>query len=393
MKQLFRETWIEVNLDAIKKNIRAIRRHIPEQTKIMAVVKANAYGHGSVGVARHALEYGATSLAVAILEEGIVLRKAGIVAPILVLGFTPLSRVKEALAWNIELSAFQADWIKKADKIVKATSFSNRLNIHINVDTGMGRLGVRTKSGLLSVVKALTSSSTLAWTGIFTHFSTADEPNHTLTKAQHELFVDYLRYLKENGFELPTVHMCNTAATIAFPEYSADMIRLGIGMYGLYPSAYIRQLNRVKLVPALSLKSRFSYVKTMLTPPYTISYGATYIAKRGEVIGTIPIGYADGYSRALSNRGFVLYRGRQLPIAGRVTMDQMMVSLGEGSGKQGDEVVIYGKQGNREITVDEIAEMLGTINYEVVATLSNRIPRLFLEKGVVVEISHLLPEG
>ncbi|MED1946509.1 MULTISPECIES: alanine racemase [Brevibacillus] len=393
MKQLFRETWIEVNLDAVKKNIRAIRRHIPEQTKIMAVVKANAYGHGSAGVARHALEYGATSLAVAILEEGIVLRKAGIAAPILVLGFTPLSRVKEAVAWNIELSAFQADWIKKADKIVKATSFSNRLNIHINVDTGMGRLGVRTKSGLLAVVKALTSSSSLAWTGIFTHFSTADEPDHTLTKAQHELFVDYLRYLKEKDFELPTVHMSNTAATIAFPEYSADMIRLGIGMYGLYPSAYIRQLNRVKLVPALSLKSRFSYVKTMLTPPYTISYGATYIAKHGEVIGTVPIGYADGYSRALSNRGFVLYRGRRLPIAGRVTMDQMMVSLGEGSGKQGDEVVIYGKQGNHEITVDEIAEMLGTINYEVVATLSNRIPRLFLEKGVVVEISHLLPEG
>ncbi|GEC92016.1 MULTISPECIES: alanine racemase [Brevibacillus] len=393
MKQLFRETWIEVNLDAIKKNIRAIRRHIPEQTKIMAVVKANAYGHGSAGVARHALEYGATSLAVAILEEGIVLRKAGIAAPILVLGFTPLSRVKEAVAWNIELSAFQTDWIKKADKMVKSTAFSNRLNIHINVDTGMGRLGVRTKSGLLSVVKALTSSSSLAWTGIFTHFSTADEPDQTLTKAQHELFVDYLRYLKEKGFELPTVHMSNTAATIAFPEYSADMIRLGIGMYGLYPSAYIRQLNRVKLVPALSLKSRFSYVKTMLTPPFTISYGATYIAKRGEVIGTIPIGYADGYSRALSNRGFVLYRGRRLPIAGRVTMDQMMVSLGEGSGKQGDEVVIYGKQGNREITVDEIAEMLGTINYEVVATLSNRIPRLFLENGVVVEITHLLPEG
>lgn len=393
MKQLFRETWIEVNLDAIKKNIRAIRRYIPEQTKIMAVVKANAYGHGSVGVARHALKYGATSLAVAILEEGIVLRKAGISSPILVLGFTPLSRVEEAVAWNIELSAFQTEWIKKADKIVKSTGFPNRLNIHLNVDTGMGRLGVRTKSGLLSAVKALTASSALAWTGIFTHFSTADEPDHTLTESQHKLFMDYLRYLKEKGFQLPTVHLSNTAATIAFPEYSADMIRLGIGMYGLYPSPYIRQLNRVRLLPALSLKSRFSYVKTMLTAPFTISYGATYIAKRDEVIGTVPIGYADGYSRALSNRGAVLYQGRRLPIAGRVTMDQLMVSLGEGRGKQGDEVVIYGKQGNGEITVDEVAEMLGTINYEVVATLSNRIPRLFLEKGKVVEISHLLPEG
>ena len=393
MKQLFRETWIEVNLDAIKKNIRAFRRYIPKQTKIMAVVKANAYGHGSVGVARHALQYGATSLAVAIIEEGIVLRHAGITAPILVLGFTPLSRVKEALAWNIELSAFQVDWIKEAQKIVRASDFSGRLNIHVNMDTGMGRLGVRTKKNLLSVVKALEASPDLHWNGIFTHFSTADEADHTLTKLQHEIFVNGLRYLEQHGFKLPTVHMCNTAAAIAYPDYSADMIRLGIGMYGLYPSAYIRSLNRIKLVPALSLKSRFSYVKTMLSEPYTISYGATYIAKKGEVIGTIPIGYADGYSRALSNRGFVLYKGKRMPIAGRVTMDQLMVSLGERKAKQGEEIVLYGKQEGGEITVDEIAEMLGTINYEVVATLSNRIPRLFLVKGEVVEITHLLPKG
>ncbi|MGN7469742.1 alanine racemase [Brevibacillus sp. SAFN-007a] len=395
MKKPFRETWIEVNLDAIKGNIRAIRRHIPKQTKIMAVVKANAYGHGSVGVARYALEYGASALAVAMLEEGIVLRQAGITAPILVLGFTPLSRVKEAGAWNIELSAFQVEWIKEAQKIVKSTPFASRLPIHINMDTGMGRLGVRTKEGVLSVVKALEASPDLEWKGIFTHFSTADEPDHTLTKLQHELFVNALRYLEEHGFKLPTVHMCNTAAAIAFPEYSADMIRLGIGMYGLYPSAYIKELNRVKLVPALTLKSRFSNVKTMQSEPYTISYGATYIAKQGEVIGTVPIGYADGYSRALSNRGAVLYCGKRLQIAGRVTMDQLMVSLGvgESEAKQGEEVVLYGQQDTAEITVDEVAEMLGTINYEVVATLSHRIPRLFLEKGKVVEMTHLLPKG
>ncbi|MDA7027880.1 alanine racemase [Bacillus sp. CLL-7-23] len=387
MTKLCREVWIEVNLDAIKKNLRAFHHYIPNKSKIMAVVKANAYGHGAVEVARHALEHGASELAVAGLEEGIILRKAGIKAPILVLGFTPLKCVKEASAWNIELSAFQVDWIKKANEILEKEAVSSRLAIHINVDTGMGRLGVRRGEELLAIVEALTASKFLKWTGIYTHFSTADEPDTTLTRLQHDKFISFLRYLKNQGIELPTVHMNNTAATIAFPEYSADMIRLGIGMYGLYPSEYIKQLNLVKLIPALSLKARIAYVKTMITEPRTISYGATYIADLGEIIATLPIGYADGYSRELSNRGFVLHDGRRVPVVGRVTMDQIMVSLGEGDGKQGDEVVIYGRQKGAEISVDEVAEMLDTINYEVVSTLSRRIPRFYIRDGEILKVS------
>lgn len=181
MKKLCREVWIEVDLDAIKKNVRAIRRHIPNTSKIMAVVKANAYGHGSVEVARQALESGASELAVASVEEGIVLRRAGIKAPILVLGFTALSCVKKSAVWNITLSAFQVSWIKKANRILEKEAESKRLSIHINVDTGMGRLGVRTEEDLLAVVKALKSSTYLSWDGIFTHFSTADEPDTELT--------------------------------------------------------------------------------------------------------------------------------------------------------------------------------------------------------------------
>ncbi|WP_424162763.1 alanine racemase [Bacillus amyloliquefaciens] len=387
MKKLCREVWIEVDLDAIKKNIRAIRRHIPNKSKIMAVVKANAYGHGSVEVARQALESGASELAVASVEEGIVLRRAGITAPILVLGFTALSCVKKSAVWNITLSAFQVSWIKKANQILEKEAVSKRLSIHINVDTGMGRLGVRTEEDLLAVVKALKSSTYLSWDGIFTHFSTADEPDTELTMLQHEKFISFLRFLKSQDITLPTVHMCNTAAAIAFPEFSADMIRLGIGLYGLYPSAYIKELDLVKLTPALSLKARIAYVKAMVTKPRTISYGATYIAKPGEIIATIPIGYADGYSRALSNRGFILYRGRRVPVAGRVTMDMIMVSLGESEGKQGEEVVIYGKQKGAEISVDEIAEMLGTINYEVVSTLSRRVPRFYIRDGEIIKVS------
>ncbi|MCY8370155.1 alanine racemase [Bacillus haynesii] len=387
MKKLCREVWVEVNLDAIKKNLRAFRRHIPKRSKIMAVVKANAYGHGSVEVARHALEHGASELAVASVEEAVVLRKAGIKAPILVLGFTPLSCVKESAAWNIELSAFQVDWIKKANEILEKEASPNRLAVHINVDTGMGRLGVRTKERLLAIVEALTASENLRWEGIFTHFSTADEPDTELTMLQHEKFISFLRFLKKQGFKLPTVHMNNTAAAIAFPEFSADMIRLGIGMYGLYPSDYIRLLNLVKLVPALSLKARIAYVKTMLTEPRTVSYGATYVAEHGEVIATIPVGYADGYSRELSNRGFILHRGRRVPVVGRVTMDMIMVSLGESEGKQGEEVVIYGRQKGAEISVDEIAEMLDTINYEVVSTISWRVPRFYIRDGEIFKKS------
>lgn len=387
MKKLCREVWIEVDLDAIKKNIRAIRRHIPNKSKIMAVVKANAYGHGSVEVARQALESGASELAVASVEEGIVLRRAGITAPILVLGFTALSCVKKSAVWNITLSAFQVSWIKKANQILEKEAVSKRLSIHINVDTGMGRLGVRTEEDLLAIVKALTASTYLSWDGIFTHFSTADEPDTELTMLQHEKFISFLRFLKDQGITLPTVHMCNTAAAIAFPEFSADMIRLGIGLYGLYPSAYIKELDLVKLTPALSLKARIAYVKAMVTEPRTVSYGATYIAEPGEIIATIPIGYADGYSRALSNRGFILYRGRRVPVAGRVTMDMIMVSLGESEGKQGEEVVIYGKQKGAEISVDEIAEMLGTINYEVVSTLSRRVPRFYIRDGEIIKVS------
>ncbi|ANB84315.1 MULTISPECIES: alanine racemase [Bacillus] len=387
MKKLCREVWIEVDLDAIKKNVRAIRRHIPNTSKIMAVVKANAYGHGSVEVARQALESGASELAVASVEEGIVLRRAGITAPILVLGFTALSCVKKSAVWNITLSAFQVSWIKKANRILEKEADSKRLSIHINVDTGMGRLGVRTEEDLLAVVKALKSSTYLSWDGIFTHFSTADEPDTELTMLQHEKFISFLRFLKNQDITLPTVHMCNTAAAIAFPEFSADMIRLGIGLYGLYPSASIKELNLVDLTPALSLKARIAYVKAMVTEPRTVSYGATYIAEPGEIIATIPIGYADGYSRALSNRGFILHRGRRVPVAGRVTMDMIMVSLGENEGKQGEEVVIYGKQKGAEISVDEIAEMLGTISYEVLSVLSRRVPRFYFRDGKIIKIS------
>ncbi|MDM5297577.1 alanine racemase [Bacillus pumilus] len=387
MQKIGREVWIEVNLDAIKRNIQAFQAHIPRKSKIMAVVKANAYGHGSVEVARQALESGATELAVASLEEGIVLRKAKIEAPILVLGLTPLDCVKKAAAWRIDLSGLCADWINQANAILTKEESQHQLGIHVNVDTGMGRLGIRTKEELLEAVEALEKSKYLRWDGVFTHFSTADEPNPDFALFQHDRFIDFLRFLKKKGVTLPTVHMNNTAATIVFPTFSADMIRLGIGLYGLYPSQYVEDLDAVQLEPALSLKARIAFVKQMMTEPRMVSYGATYVAKPDEVIATIPIGYADGYSRALSNKGFMLFRGKRVPIAGRVTMDMTMIRLGEMKARPGEEVVIYGRQQDEAISVEEIAELLNTIHYEVIATISRRVPRFYKRGGKIMKIS------
>lgn len=414
MDKFYRDTWVEVNLDDIRTNIQTFRKHIPEKTQIMAVVKADAYGHGSVEVAREALAAGATSLAVAFLDEGIVLRKAGITCPILILGYTPIRAVQKAYEWNISCTVFQTNWIKKAEEILnkkqgkkkvnnhgdkpedkhdqdkKEISIQGRkrLSVHIIIDTGMGRIGVRTKKVLLSVVKGIYRSDVFQWDGIYTHFATADSPDITYLNHQFERFQSYLEFLREKGYKLPAIHCCNTAAAMTHPEWGFHFIRLGIGMYGLYPSVYIKSLNILNLKPALQVKTRVSNVKFM-QKPFGISYGVTYIASPGEQIITLPIGYGDGFS-LLSNKGSVLLQGQRFSVVGRVTMDQCMVSVGKIKAKVGEEVVIYGRSGNEEITLEEVAEQIGTINYEVACMLNYRIPRVYIKQHKVVSVRNLL---
>jgi alanine racemase len=389
MKPFCRDTWVEVNLDAIRANVETFRRHIPAGTGIMAVVKADGYGHGAVHVGREALRSGANSLAVAMLDEAVVLRKAGITAPILVLGYTPIEAVEQAMEWNIELTAYHAEWVVQASRLLEAKRPAQPLGIHIKTDTGMGRLGVRSLSELFEVVQSLEESPVLSWTGIFTHFACADEEDTTHVRKQHEQFQLFLNALKQAGKRLPAVHCCNTAAAISFPEWGYDTIRLGIGLYGLYPSPYMKRRADVQLHPALSLKTRISHVKTA-EEPMTVSYGATYTAQPGEQVATLPIGYADGYSRLLSNRGMALHNGRRVSIVGRVCMDQIMVRIDSRTAQVGDEVVLYGRQGEEEISLDEVAEWIGTINYEISCMLNYRIPRVYLRNGEVVEVFHPL---
>ncbi|TKI57632.1 alanine racemase [Brevibacillus antibioticus] len=388
MKSFCRDTWVEVDLDAIRANLETFKRHLPEKTGIMAVVKADGYGHGAVHVGKEALASGADSLAVALLDEALILRRAGIKAPILVLGYTPVESIVTASELEVELTAYSVEWITEANDILQKNDHKP-VGIHVKTDTGMGRLGVRTKKDLLALVGALEESPKLKWTGIFTHFACADEPDTTHVRRQHDLFQSFLQALREANKALPTVHCCNTAAAIAFPDWGYDTIRLGIGLYGLYPSLYMKERADVTLAPALALKTRIAHVKKG-DEPFTVSYGATYTAQPDEWIATLPIGYADGYSRLLSNRGEVLYNGSRYPIAGRVCMDQIMVSLNSTEADVDDEVVLYGKQGDEEISLDEIADLLGTINYEVPCMLNYRIPRLYLRAQKVTDVFHPL---
>ncbi|WP_126425054.1 alanine racemase [Brevibacillus marinus] len=387
MKPYCRDTWIEVDLDAIGANVRAFREHIPASAAIMAVVKADGYGHGAVHVAREALASGADSLAVAMLDEALVLRRAGIQAPILVLGYTPVDAVQQAIEWDVALTVYHASWVEEVVRCWQPGAGSQRLAVHIKVDTGMGRLGVRTEAELREVAEAVAASPLLSWEGIYTHFACADEPDPTHVKGQHQRFRELLDGLRAQGFALPKVHCCNSAAATVFPEWAYDAIRLGISLYGLAPSAYLRQQGIVRLTPALTLKTKIAHVKTA-DEPLTISYGATYTAKPGEQIATLPIGYADGFSRLLSNRGTALHNGRRVPIVGRVCMDQTMVRIDAGDARVGDEVVLYGRQGSEEITLDEVAELLGTINYEVACMLNYRIPRVYRKNGRIVDFCH-----
>jgi len=386
MRPFCRDTWVEVDLDAISANVQTLRNHLPAATGIMAVVKADGYGHGAIEVGRQALLSGANSLAVAMLDEAIVLREAGIEAPILVLGYTPAESVKAASRFKIELTAYDPDWIAEANRVLQKADLAP-VGIHIKTDTGMGRLGVRTAEELLRTVEALEESGKLSWTGIFTHFACADEPDATHVRRQHKTFQRLLDSLRSAGRKLPTVHCCNTAAAIAFPEWGYDTIRLGIGLYGLYPSPYMKDRADVALVPALSLKTRIAHVKTA-TEPFTVSYGATYTAQPGETIATLPIGYADGYSRLLSNRGEVLYKGTRASIVGKVCMDQIMVRIEQGTPQVDDEVVLYGKQGEEEMSLDEVAALIGTINYEVPCLLNYRIPRVYYRNGKETGVFH-----
>jgi alanine racemase len=370
--KLTRPVWAEVNLDNIKFNLNQVKKNVPEETLIMAVVKADAYGHGVIPVAEAAVEAGADRLAVALPEEGQELREAGFELPIQILGEVLPGQVSILVNNELIPTISKIETVELLDKLAEEKGIIKK--VHVKVDTGMGRIGVFPDNAI-DFIKEIMSFKNIEVEGLMTHFAKADEEDKEYTYNQWDQFQMVIDRLAEENIEIPIKQAANSATIIDLPHMALNMVRPGIMMYGLRPSHEVDQDFTLK--PALSWKAKIVYLKEV--PPGTgISYGATYITEDKAKIATIPMGYADGYSRLLSNKGEVLINGQRAPIRGRVCMDQFMVEVTHIDDVEiGDEVVLIGKQGNAEFSATEMADIIGTINYEITCDITKRVPRIY----------------
>jgi len=360
--------WVTVDTSAIRNNIQFILEHT--QTQVMAIVKANAYGHGTIPVAQAAIEAGASWCGVSRFSEALELRRANINCPILLLGYTPREHFEDMIDNQVSMTVWDPEQISWLSTAAKRAGQPAR--IHIKVDTGMSRLGVQPED-VGDLVLLVTNNSNIHFEGIYSHFARADEVNPAAADLQWDRFQGVLADLDSQNIRPPIVHQANSAASLTREETSLSLVRLGIAMYGLHPSAECLLPDDFR--PALSWKSILSQVKT-LPPGRGVSYGHEYVTERNERIGTIPLGYADGFRRLRGNQ--VLVGGKRVPVIGRVTMDQILVQLDEVPESQaGDEVVLIGKQGDELITAEDLAAIWGTINYEVTCAICPRVPRLY----------------
>jgi len=364
-----RPTQAVVNLEAICDNISRVRKRIGKRRELMAVVKADAYGHGAVPVSRAAIRSGATYLGVSSPEEGGELREAGIDIPILILGLIPPEAAYKSVGLKLEQTICSLELAAALDQ--ESWKASTRINVHVKVDTGMGRIGVLPRNAL-AFVRRVRQFKNLNLTGIFSHFSSADAADKTFATRQLEIFIGVVREIEAAGIHIPKKHMANSAAILDLPQSYLDLVRPGIMLYGLYPSPHVRR--SIKLRPAMTLRTKVSYVK--LVPGRTpISYGCTFFTQKETRVATLPVGYGDGYSRLLSNRGTVLIRGQRAPLIGQVCMDMCLADVsGIKNSRVGDEVILFGE----ELSADEVAENMGTINYEVVCGVGKRVPRVYV---------------
>jgi alanine racemase len=361
----FRPTVAVIDLDAVRHNVRVMK---PPQAELIAVVKANGYGHGDVAVATAALEAGATWLGVALVEEGLRLRDAGIEAPVLVLTEFPRGAEKEALAAGLTPTLYSDEEL--ASLAEAAGALGRAIPVHVKIDTGMHRVGVAPELAVGLCRRVLEAGLELE--GVWTHFAVAEEPDHPASRAQLARFHEALDELEASGIRPRYRHAANSAAVLALPESHLDLVRVGIAMYGVIPGPVL--VGRVDLRPAMSFRSQVALVKRVEAGE-ALSYGLRYRLERESTVATVPVGYADGYHRAASGRAAVLIHGRRYPVAGTVTMDQITVDCGNDPVQPGDEVVLFGRQEDEEIRAEELAEWAGTIGYEVVCAVSDRVPR------------------
>ncbi len=366
-----RPTHAVIDLTALDHNVRSIRQRVGDK-KIMAIVKANAYGHGILEVTRQAVASGVDYIGVGFLEEGIFLRQNDVEAPILVMGGILGYQVRKFIQNDLEITVSSPELARHVD----SQAGSQKARVHLKIDTGMERIGV-SHVHAFQFVEEVARMKNIDVVGLYSHFATADDRDQSFVKTQQERFVGLLDELKQHGIEIPLKHLANTGAVAGLNEDSNNMVRPGLGLYGIYPSAHVP--TELDLKPVLSLRSKVVFIKRV--PGDTgISYGLLYRTKEACNIVTVPIGYGDGYSRLLTNRAMVLIHGKRYPVVGAVCMDQLMVNLGDDKAEIGDEVVLIGRMGDEEITAAAVADWMGTIPYEVTCMINARVPRLYVDR-------------
>ena len=369
----------EINLDAVAYNFKSMRENLAPGTKMIAVVKADGYGHGAVPIARMAEEYGDIwGFAAATIEEAVLLRREGIQKPILILGFLFPDAYEEAVQYDIRPTVFKLSMARQLSE--EAVRQGKTVHMHIKVDTGMSRIGFKDHEESADLIKTISGLPGVEIEGLFTHFARADEKDKTNARGQLSRYLDFYRMLKEREVEVKMCHCSNSAGIFDIRDANLDAVRAGISIYGMYPSENVNKFA----VPALTLRSHVVYIKDV-EPGTAVSYGGTFVAERAMRIATVPVGYGDGYPRSLSNKGWVLIRGQKAPIVGRICMDQFMVDVsGILQAREGDMVTLIGSDGGREITMEDMGELSGRFNYELACDFGKRIPRRFWKNGKVV---------
>lgn len=381
MQYQYNRTWAEIDLDNLHHNFAVIQQHVAPGTKILAVIKADAYGHGAVPLAQLYTQMGADYLAVATLDEAIQLRNAHIATPILILGHTPCENAGELIRHQVTQTVYDMEDAKRLSDI--AQQQGGRVRVHIKIDTGMSRIGVmyqdsQRDKNAIDTVRAICQLPGLEPEGIFTHFAVADEAGDPFTFTQFQQFTDLIDQLAAEGITFPIRHCSNSGAILNYPQMHLDMVRAGLILYGVFPTNAVEDFD---LRPAMSLKTTVANVK-YVEKGTTVSYGRKYTAGRRIQLATIPVGYADGISRVLSGRISVIVKGTLAPVVGNICMDQCMVDISDIPGvKIGDEVTIFGGNGDRWNLLNRLADAWGTINYEVLCQVSKRIPRIYLQDG------------
>lgn len=389
MNTYLRRTWAEVNIDAIEHNFKEIRKATDESSDIMCVIKADAYGHGAVFLARLYEKIGASRFAVSNIEEAMQLRENGIKLPVLILGFTPAYMAKALADNNISQAVFSEEYAKELSDYAVMQNVT--VKVHIKLDTGMSRIGfmyqnIERDVDSINQIKRVCQLPNLDHEGIFTHFAVSDEADEGRTETLHQLecFSDALQKLSDENIEFKVKHCSNSGAIIDYKQAHFDCVRAGIILYGLSPSSKLA--GRMNLIPAMQIKSVIAQIKTV-EPDTPVSYGGIYVTKKPTRIATVPIGYADGYTRSLGNHAYMTVNGKKAPVIGRVCMDQLMLDVSDIDGvSTGDEVIVIGDGKNNTASFDDIAEMTGTINYEVICLVGKRVPRVYLHNGKSVGI-------